>query len=106
MSYEAADSTRKASTLFAIGYGRPANVDVPNYLHILPFVHQDKKEGTAAMYAEMGVTDDLLPLTYSCEEHRPSEKQKLGIVDGYQEYSHCGKCWFCMERAYAFGRLV
>ena len=34
------------------------------------------------------------------------EKEKGNIVDGYQEYSHCGKCWFCLERAYAFQRLV
>jgi hypothetical protein len=107
LSYEAADPTRQThSKKFAIGYGRPDNVDVPKYLGIVPFMHRDKKNGTAAMYKEMKITDDLLPLTYSCEERRPSEKQKLGIVDGYQEYSHCGKCWFCMERAYAFGRLV
>jgi hypothetical protein len=91
---------------FAIGYGKPDHVDVPLFLGIMPFVHKDKKEGTAAMYKELDIIDDLLPLTYSCEEHRSSEKTKLNVVNGYQEYSHCGRCWFCLERAYAFGRLV
>lgn len=80
------------------------------FLGLLPFVHKDKKHGTAAMYKEMGVLDELLPLTYSCENEKPEEKTKLDIVSVHgtpmQEYSHCGQCWFCLERAYAFGRLV
>lgn len=102
-----ADPTRKTNlNKEAIGYGRPDNINVPKYLGILPFVHKDKKEGTAKLYKKMNVMEDLFPLTYSCEERRPSEKIKLNIVEGFQEYSHCGGCWFCLERAYAFGRLV
>lgn len=105
---ERADKSRnKTDRKCAVGYGTPPNNDtMPPYLGILPFVHHDKRDGTAAMYKEMNITDDLLPLTYSCEEPRPGVKDKLEIIDGYQEYSHCGRCWFCMERAYAFGRLV
>lgn len=96
----------------AIGYG--FSDKEPLYglpvLGILPFVHKDKRHGTAAMYKEMGVLDELLPLTYSCENEKPEEKTKLDIVEVHgtprQEYSHCGHCWFCLERAYAFGRLV
>lgn len=91
---------------FAIGYGKPKNVDVPLFLGILPFVHKNKKEGTAAMYNQLNITDELFPLTYSCTNTRSSEKTKLSVVNEYQEYTHCGRCWNCLERAYAFGRLV
>lgn len=97
---------RTNNNKLAIGYGKPDHVDVPLFLGMMPFVHKDKKEGTASMYEELDITDELLPLTYSCEESRSSEKTKLSVVDGYQEHTHCGRCWFCLERAYAFGRLV
>jgi len=96
------------NTKWSIGYG-PSNegplAELP-HLGILPFVHKDKRHGTAAMYNEEDIVDKLLPLTYSCENEKSEEKIKLDIVDGRQEYTHCGKCWFCLERAYAFGRLV
>lgn len=94
---------------FSIGYGSEHGggpLEGLSVLGILPFVHNDKRHGTAAMYKEMDIVDELLPLTYSCENEKPEEKTKLDIVNGYQEYSHCGQCWFCLERAYAFGRLV
>ena len=75
---------------------------------IHPFVHRDKKYSTAAMYEQCGVTDTLLPLTYSCEmPYGEGEKQKLDAIirDNIHEEEHCGYCWFCLERAYAFGRL-
>ena len=108
LAVQGADKSRNDTTKkWAVGYGTPPNNDtMPPYLGMFPFVHRDKLYGTAAMYKEMKITDELLPLTYSCEEPRPAVKDKLDIVDGYQEYSHCGRCWFCMERAYAFGRLV
>lgn len=83
-------------------------------LHAIhPFVHRDKKYSTAALYEQCGVTDELLPLTYSCEKHYNDEdkvktdvvmREDLGIT--HYEEEHCGQCWFCLERAYAFGRLV
>ena len=92
---------------YSIGYGsqRSAGIRQP-FLGVLPFVQKDKRVGTAALYNKMEIIDELLPLTYSCENKKTHEKEKGNIVDGYQEYSHCGKCWFCLERAYAFGRLV
>lgn len=91
----------------SIGYG-PGNGSLENLPHlgILPFVHKDKRNGTAAMYKEEDIINELLPLTYSCENEKTEEKTKLDIVNGRQEYSHCGRCWFCLERAYAFGILV
>lgn len=92
------------------GPGGPGALENLTHLGILPFVHKDKRHGTAAMYKEMNILDELLPLTYSCENEKSEEKTKLDIVEVHgtprQEYSHCGKCWFCLERAYAFGRLV
>ena len=106
---ESADPDRNNNlTKQTIGYGAsPAkqNCNEP-FLGVLPFVQKDKRDGTAALYQRMGVTDELLPLTYSCENEKQEEKIKLDVVNGYQEYSHCGKCWFCLERSYAFGRLV
>lgn len=82
-----------------------SNTKVPFYA-IHPFVRRDKRHSTAKMYKENNITDELLPLTYSCENSNAQEKTKTNIVDGFQEYTHCGQCWFCMERAYAFGRLI
>lgn len=92
----------------SIGYGPSKEGPLSNLPHlgILPFVHKDKRHGTGAMYREMEMLDELLPITYSCENEKSEEKTKLSIVDGRQEYTHCGRCWFCLERAYAFGRLV
>lgn len=101
------NNRNKPSICYGVGNGPLAETP---FLGILPFVHKDKRHGTAAMYKEMGVLDELLPLTYSCENEKPEEKTKLDIVEVHgtprQEYSHCGQCWFCLERAYAFGRLV
>lgn len=90
----------------AIGYGNDLPQINKPFLGVLPFVHKDKKLSTAALYKKMNVLDELLPLTYSCEERDTDFKNVLSVVDGYQEHSHCGQCWFCLERAYAFGRLV
>jgi len=115
MSFESYDHCRRIaderdwarddnSEKYAIGYGStPAG---NRFLGVLPFIHLDKKFGTAAMYEKLGVTDDLLPITYSCEERDKNHKTFIKTVDGFDEYTHCGSCWFCMERAYAFGRLV
>jgi len=57
-----------------------------------PFINIDKK-GVAEVYNKLGLMDTLFPLTRSCEEY----------TDNFD--SHCGKCWFCAERFYGFGRL-
>lgn len=105
---DSGDKTREdnSKTKESIGYGAcPPRFNDP-FLGVLPFVQKDKRHGTAALYEKMGVLDELLPLTYSCEEADLNKKQKLDIVDGFQEYTHCGQCWFCLERAYAFKRIT
>jgi hypothetical protein len=62
------------------------------FMEFKPFIEIDKKE-IARMYQEKNLMETLFPLTRSCE--------LPGTVVG-----HCGtKCWWCEERAWAFGRL-
>ena len=56
-----------------------------------PMFNVDKQQ-VAAMYKELGVLDELYPLTRSCESWT--------LTSG-----HCGTCWWCEERQWGFGRL-
>lgn len=56
-----------------------------------PFRNINKKD-LAKIYKDENLLDTLFPVTRSCEN------QKLNI-------GHCGKCWWCYERNWAFGRL-
>ena len=57
-----------------------------------PFINLDKKE-LANLYEEHKLLDTLFPLTRSC-------------VQETKEFSnHCGICWWCKERLWAFGKL-
>ena len=51
------------------------------------------KKQLAKIYKDFNLLETL-PLTYSCEEY------------GLDTMDHCGKCWWCQERFWAFGRLV
>jgi 7-cyano-7-deazaguanine synthase in queuosine biosynthesis len=56
-----------------------------------PFANIDKQK-ISEMYNELGIRDELFPLTRSCE-HKT-------IFTG-----HCGQCWWCEERKWGFGAL-
>jgi hypothetical protein len=56
-----------------------------------PFVNLNKKD-IAAMYRILSVEEQLFKVTRSCET-----PEHVG--------SHCGKCWWCDERKWAFGYL-
>lgn len=75
--------------------------DAKYFTNIRPFVHGDKKI-TYDAYKYYDRLDDLYPITYSCEtryqEHKLVEKEK-------HDWEHCGYCFFCAERIYAFGKL-
>lgn len=58
---------------------------------IRPFFHIDKL-GVAKLYKDNDLLETLFPYTKSCEDRN--------VLDG-----HCGKCWFCQERLWAFGKL-
>lgn len=54
-----------------------------------PFANIDKK-GIQFLYKKFLRLEDLYPLTRSCES--------LTLMSG-----HCGECWWCEERLWAFG---
>jgi 7-cyano-7-deazaguanine synthase in queuosine biosynthesis len=61
------------------------------FYEIKPFFDLTKKD-IANIYQNLKITDQLFPVTRSCED--------LKSVEG-----HCGVCWWCEERQWAFGRL-
>jgi 7-cyano-7-deazaguanine synthase in queuosine biosynthesis len=56
-----------------------------------PFVNIDKQQ-IHLMYKELNLLDTLFPVTRSCESK-------------IQRTEHCGQCWWCEERLWAFGKL-
>lgn len=58
-----------------------------------PFENINKK-AIAELYDHYGIMDSLFPLTRSCEN------SKIHFTE-----PHCGKCWWCLERKWGFGRL-
>ena len=65
--------------------------DGGEFWEIKPFFKLDKKD-LAELYKSNNLLDNVFPLTRSCEH--------IGTVHG-----HCGRCWWCNEREWAFGRL-
>lgn len=61
------------------------------FLEYKPFFNINKKD-IAAIYKENNLLESLFPLTRSCEDRN--------FLQG-----HCGKCWWCEERLWAFGQL-
>jgi len=66
----------------------PLKLDNRTYV---PLRNHNKKD-IARLYKSLDLEKSLLPVTRSCEndDHRDS---------------HCGKCWWCQERIWAFGNL-
>jgi hypothetical protein len=57
----------------------------------VPLRNHNKKD-IARLYRLLDLEQSLLPVTRSCEN------------DDHPD-SHCGKCWWCQERMWAFGHL-
>ena len=74
----------------------------PERIHFWPFINVHKK-GLGEIYQKYNLMDTLFPITRSCEgvigaTHWPyTEAPTLD--------KHCGKCWWCAERMWGFGRL-
>jgi hypothetical protein len=68
------------------------------YWHYSPLVNSDKRD-VKQLYDEAGCIDSLFPLTRSCEISTTSSRYSL-VQSG-----HCGRCIFCFERKYVFGKL-
>jgi 7-cyano-7-deazaguanine synthase in queuosine biosynthesis len=58
-----------------------------------PFVNKDKKT-IADIYRQLNLMETLFPVTRSCEQ-----------IGKLEYYDHCGKCWWCEERQWGFGRV-
>ena len=63
---------------------------------VKPWVDSDKRE-IGEIYSNQALLDNLYPQTYSCEWY-PRDGNDPGM-------EHCGKCWWCEERLWGFGRL-
>jgi len=59
-----------------------------------PFANIDKK-GIAELYEHFGLMDTLFPITKSCSAYTYDWST-----------SHCGLCWWCHERKWAFSKLI
>ena len=57
-----------------------------------PFINTDK-QGVASIYKQYYLTNTLFNETRSCEE----------VTKDFSK--HCGKCWYCKEREWGFGKL-
>jgi hypothetical protein len=73
---------------------RDAFGDVHTPVVIYRPIRNLNKKGVKELYDHFGVLDSLYPITRSCEIHTLDFSE------------HCGKCWFCLERHWGFGRYV
>lgn len=71
------------------------------YIWHLPFRNVDKSV-IAEIYRDFNLMEDLFPYTRSCE-FDPTVNNGTTVDPGL---GHCGKCWWCEERKWAFGRLT
>lgn len=71
------------------------------FSNIRPFIHADKKL-VYDVYKYFGMLEELYPLTYSCETRH--QEHRFKITDQHN-WDHCGYCFFCCERIYAFEKL-
>ena len=84
--------------------GKPAELEVMELvrgdrtvIQIIPFANLDKL-AVAQAYRDLNMTDALYPVTFSCEN---SDINLRG-----QQLRHCKHCFFCLERLYAFDRII
>ena len=82
---------------------RKASLYDLEYRFFTPFARSDKSV-IKNLYDEFGVLDTLFPLTRSCEYNETNEFFKLRKIEN-PGIGHCGQCWWCEERKWAFGRL-
>ncbi len=61
----------------------------------MPFAHSDKRT-VFNLYKYYNLLDTLYPITWSCENNDQITQE---------DPVHCGVCYFCLERLYAFGKL-
>jgi hypothetical protein len=87
-SLETRDVSRDVSTATTI-------CNFGNITMYLPFAESDKRV-VYSVYQDYNVLDELYPYTWSCENDMQAQ---------HTDPEHCGTCYFCLERLYAFGKL-
>jgi len=87
-SLETRDISRDVATA-------PTISNIGNTALYLPFAEHDKRV-VYGIYNDYNVLDELYPYTWSCENDMQAQ---------YTDPAHCGTCYFCLERLYAFGKL-
>ena len=86
---ESTDFTRAENNLTVNGI--PTDRLVMDKRIYNPLINYNKQD-VFKLYKEFNILDTLFPVTRSCEnDNHPG--------------SHCGKCWWCNERKWAFGYL-
>lgn len=88
ISLNARDITRDISVADSV-----SNFD--NITMYLPFAKYDKRT-VYQLYKHYDLLDTLYPYTWSCEDN-----MQANATDPV----HCGTCYFCLERIYAFGKI-
>jgi len=68
----------------------------------MPFMDVDKRM-VAYLYTHFDMLEALFPFTRSCEWHKGMSYLRLVVPNPGDK--HCGECWWCKERKWAFGRL-
>jgi hypothetical protein len=71
----------------------------PGRYRWMPLMYTDKRM-VAHLYRHFDLEKSLLPFTRSCEQHASDNTDVGGKM-----MSHCGVCWWCRERKWAFGEL-
>ena len=68
-----------------------------------PWANIDKKK-IASMYKEEKLIEKLFPITRSCEYDPTHHYFRDDVKD--PDNGHCGQCWWCEEREWAFGQAM
>lgn len=91
MKYQPVLLSKDATRDFTIG---PRILYLNSYYAFSPLIASDKTM-VKSLYDYYSVTKTLYPLTWSCENDNQADNGT----------SHCGSCYFCLEREFAFGKL-
>ena len=81
------------------------------YVHAryMPFMNADKRM-VAYLFKHFNMLEELFPFTRSCEWQKGNTTARIDAPEFYVDVAnpgdkHCGECWWCKEREWAFGRL-
>lgn len=69
----------------------------PDFVRFMPVIKVDKRM-TVHLYNHFNMMEKLLPFTRSCEQESRHNKDEPSWM-----VTHCGECWWCKEREWAFG---